>query len=630
MKKQKSHLNLESLEDRLTPSGMPWPSQNLTLSFVPDGTKNLSGQPSNLFNAMANVAATRVWEMEVLRAAQTWAAAANVNIGLVNDGGQALGATGLIQGDSRFGDIRVSAEPMGAAAQLSIGSGYNPISGTHSGDIEFNSSVAWNIGSGNDLYTAALHEIGNALGMTENDDPTSAMCRTYQGPRTGLSAGDVTAFQSLYGARSPDAYEGPSGNNSLAAAAVIKLPEIAGDITTAGDADYYRYTIPSYADKTVTLTVQNGGISLLAPRLSVYNASGALIATSAAGSALNANTSITLGSVKRGTVILIKVDSASAGAFGTGAYRLKVDSGAVSQRQIAAIDATLSGSISYINFGHSSSTISTAVALDQTVYQIDPRFDYAVNAKLSGADDTDFFSIVTPAAAPQALIFTATPGRGSQLRPELTVYDANGNVVDAQILSNEQGGYVVQVLNPVAGAKYYVSASPNAFAASINDAGTYMLGINYSNTPIVLQDLVEDTLSSTDTIDVVQMWSTEVQLYHFVLSADTGSEDSSVSVVMQLLDANGNLVLSLTCQDGNTVSADVQLTQGWYTLRFIGTSSTGAPIPTTSYSLLGMNLSDPLDPIPVPPTGTGTGTTTTVTITPPPLPPILPPILPPL
>jgi hypothetical protein len=130
------------------------------------------------------------------------------------------------------------------------------------------------------------------------------------------------------------------------------------------------------------------------------------------------------------------------------------------------------------------------------------------------------------------------------------------------------------------------------------------------------------------------MQSTEVQLYHFVLSVDTGGTASGIVVVMQLFDANANLVASLVCQDGNTVSADIQLKQGGYTARFIAVSQDGAVIPTTSYSLLGMKLSDNLDPIPLDPslvTTTTTDTTTTTTtdatlttITAPP--PVLPPL----
>jgi Matrixin len=636
MKEKKSQLTVEKLEDRIQPSttGLPWEYGNLTLSFAPDGTK-VDGYQSSLFQTLgSSQAASKAWEAQVLKAAQTWAAATNINIGLVADGGQALGVAGLAQGDARFGDIRVAAEPMGLTGPLGIGSPYNPVAGTRSGDIVFNSSLAWGIGSptANDVYTVALHEIGNALGLSENADPFSAMAQTYQGARTDLSQNDVTAIQALYGTPTPDAYQGATGNATFATAAVMKLPEIAADINTVNSAEYFRYTTPSYADRTITVTVQTAGISLITPRISVYTATGQLISTSSAPDAFSGKASITLNNVKRGTVLYFKVDSPASDVFGMGGYRLKVDSGSVSQKQIAAIDTALNGTtIQYTNFAHSTSTITTAASLDQVMYQIDPRFDYAINAKLGDASDVDFFSIVTPANAPQALIFTAAAGRGSKLSPELTVYDANGNEVDAQILSNDSTGYVVQVLNPVANARYYVAVSPDAFAASINDKGTYVLGVNYAATPIVLQTIVDDTLSANDTIDVASLQSSQVQLYHFVLSVDTGGAATDVVVVMELFDANNNLVLALACQDGNTVSANVQMNRGGYTVRFIGLSKSGAVIPDTAYSLLGVSLSAPLDPIPVNPTDPTLIPTQplippTVVVTTPVTPPILPPV----
>lgn len=636
MKKKKPQLTVEKLEDRIQPSttGLPWEYGNLTLSFVRDGT-NVDGYQSSLFQTLgSSPAASKAWEAQVLKAAQTWAGVTNLNIGLVADGGQALGVTGLAQGDSRFGDIRVAAEPMGAAAQLSIGSPYNPVAGTRSGDLVFNSSVPWGIGSqsANDVYTAALHELGNALGLSENDDPTSAMCRTYQGPRTGLSQSDVGAIQTLYGAPLPDAYQGTTGNATLGTAAVMKLPEIAASLSSTSTADYFRYTVPSYADRTVSVTVQTGGISAITPRLSIYSASGQLISSSSAADVFSGKATITLNNVKRGTVFFFKVDSPATDVFGLGGYRLKVDSGAVAQQQIAAIDAALnSTAIQYTNFRHTTSTISTAVSLDQVIYQINPRFDYAVNAKLNVASDVNFFSVVTPATAPQALIFTAAAGKGSLLSPELTVYDAQGNVVDAEILSNDSTGYVVQVRNPAANARYFVAVSPNAFAASINDTGTYVLGVNYAATPIILETIVDDTLSAANTVDVFSLQSSQVQLYHLVLAVDTGGAATGVDVVMQLFDASNNLVAALDCQDGNTVSMNVQMHQGGYAVRFIGRSKSGAVIPTTAYSLLGVSLTAPLDPIPVNPTDptlapTLTPPPPTVVVTNPVTPPILPPI----
>jgi len=638
MNEPKTRLTVEQLEDRIQPSstGLPWPSGNLTLSFVPDGT-NADGYQSSLFQTLGSQASTKAWETQVLKAAQTWASVTNLNIGLVADGGQALGVAGLAQGDSRFGDIRVAAEPLGLTGPLSLGSPYNPAAGTRSGDIVFNSSLTWSIGgqTGNDIYTAALHEIGNALGLSENSDPTSAMSQTYQGPRGGLSQNDITAIQALYGTPAPDAYQGTTGNATFATAAVMKLPEIAANINAANGAEYYRFTIPSYADRTVSVMVQTGGVSEFVPRLSVYTATGQLISTVSATDPFSGTATVTLNNVKRGTVFVFKVDSPASDVFGVGGYRLKVDSGKVSEKQIAGIDKALNGMVQYTNFAHSTSTITTAAALDQVIYQTDPRFDYAISAKLNDASDLDFFSVTTPATAPAALIFTATAGRGSQLSPDLTVYDASGNVVNAQILSNDSTGYVVQVLNPVANAKYYVAVSPDAFAASINDKGTYVLGVNYAATPIVLETIVNDTLSATDTMDVFSLQSSQVQMYHFVLSVDTGGAASGIGVVMQLFDANNNLVLQLACQDGNTVSADVQLQQGNYTVRFIGLSASGAVIPNTAYSLLGVSLTAPLDPLAVNPTDPTLNTT--LNPTPPPTPstvvvsdPVSAPVLPPV
>src|SRR5271169_5394865 len=98
-------LSVEHLEDRLTPAtwGIAWPNPgHLTVSFVPDGTQ-VSGYQSNLDQTLNAVAPTSVWEAEILRALQTWAANANIDIGVVADGGQALGTSGAVQGDPRFG-----------------------------------------------------------------------------------------------------------------------------------------------------------------------------------------------------------------------------------------------------------------------------------------------------------------------------------------------------------------------------------------------------------------------------------------------------------------------------------------------------------------------------------------------
>ena len=80
-------LSVEPLEDRLTPSfGTPWfDGSNLTLSFVPDGT-DISGKQSNLHALLNATTPEPQWQREILRAFQTWAAASNLNVGVVGDG----------------------------------------------------------------------------------------------------------------------------------------------------------------------------------------------------------------------------------------------------------------------------------------------------------------------------------------------------------------------------------------------------------------------------------------------------------------------------------------------------------------------------------------------------------------
>jgi hypothetical protein len=628
-KKNRARLTVEALEARnlLTAYyGLTWPNPgHLTLSFAPDGT-GVDGYQSALSRTLGSQLSTRTWQMAVLQAMQTWAVNTNINIGVVADGGQALGTPGPAQGDTRFGDIRVAAEPMGLAAPLATTAPYNPMAGTRSGDMVFNSSQAFNLGGQGayDLFTVALHEAGHDFGLPDQTtDPTCVMYSQYLGPRTGLSASDVALIQSLYGAPTPDQYQGTTGNGTFSTAAPMKLPDVAGDLTTPNQAEFFQFQVPSHANRTVTVKVQTSGLSLLTPRLSIYNANQQLIATSSVADPLSGDVAITLSNVKRGTVLYFKVQGARGDVFGMGGYRLKVDSGPVSEKQIAAIDGVLDGTnIQYVNFNHATATLSTANPLDQPVYQINPLFDYAAYARLNDAGDVNFYSVVTPATAPQALLFTVTAGQNSSLNPELTVYDASGNPVNAQILTNDAHSYVVQVLNPTANAAYYVAVSTDDFATTTSTLrGTYLLGVNYTNTPIVLETLVDDTLSATNTVDVYTLQSTEVQLYHFVMSVDTGGVATGVSVQLQITDQNNNTLLTLNCQDGETLSADLALNQGLYTARFVGLGLNGTLIPLTNYQLLGISLTDPLDPIAVDPT---TISSTPTTPTPPPPPPATP------
>ena len=112
--------------------GVPWADpSHLTVSFVPDGTM-VDGISSNLFGVVQPEAAA--WQAEILRAVQTWAQYANINVSVVGDSGDPLGVDGAVQGDARFGDIRIAARPLSGNV-LAITTPSGPLGGTRAGDI---------------------------------------------------------------------------------------------------------------------------------------------------------------------------------------------------------------------------------------------------------------------------------------------------------------------------------------------------------------------------------------------------------------------------------------------------------------------------------------------------------------
>src|SRR5581483_7167914 len=105
-------LGVELLESRDTPAtfGIPWPDgQHLTLSLAPNGTP-IGGTPADLGTLLQALGPSA--RLDVLRAFQSWVVQANLNVGLVADTGAAFGAGGAVQGDPRFGDIRVGGRPL--------------------------------------------------------------------------------------------------------------------------------------------------------------------------------------------------------------------------------------------------------------------------------------------------------------------------------------------------------------------------------------------------------------------------------------------------------------------------------------------------------------------------------------
>lgn len=291
-------------------------------------TGSLTSGPNSRSNANTAFGGLAGWQREILQAFQTWAAATNLNLGLVFDSGATFGTGGAFQGDSRFGDIRIGGTQLDRSA-LANAVVVSPGNGTWSGDVLFNTAQSFSTNGygwgGYDLYTVALHEAGHVFGLEHSDDPASVMSESYWGVRTGLSASDLAMVRSYYGgARRADSFDSAGANDTQATATALGARGnfvLTGDRTTSTDTDWYSFTASTSGALTVKL--KTSGISLLTARLSVVDASGKVVGSAVATDPTRGDLTINLSSATAGKYFL-KVDSAATDAFGIGRYQLSV------------------------------------------------------------------------------------------------------------------------------------------------------------------------------------------------------------------------------------------------------------------------------------------------------------------
>jgi fibronectin type 3 domain-containing protein len=314
---------LEPLEDRITPyvfSGCSWANTNISVSFVPDGTIDL-GYASDLFSLYNASYPTATWQLQFAKALQTWADASSLNFHFVTEQidpttgvGYPSGTSGPVQGDPRFGDIRLDAN----TGLPSLGQAWYPSnSGTIGGDITLNGTTADSLSL---LYSLLLHETGIALGLSE----TTTALSVLNSMGTNLYPDDIAGIQALYGAPPAD-----GSNNSLASATLLALSSgsatIGGDISSMTDVDYYQVTAPAGSNSLV-VSADARGLSLFDPKISVYDATGKLLGTASAATYGSVAT-VNLTGLVAGQSYFLQVAGATSDVFGMGAYKLTAQFG---------------------------------------------------------------------------------------------------------------------------------------------------------------------------------------------------------------------------------------------------------------------------------------------------------------
>jgi hypothetical protein len=618
----KRTLSVERLEDRAVPAtfGLPWadPSR-VSLSFAPD-TAAIAGRTSNLFASLNQDRSPNEWQLDILRAFYAWSSVSNIDIAVTPDSGAAFGTPGRLQGDPRFGDIRIGGNRMSSDV-LAVTSPPDPaLAGTMAGDVFLNTTYRYKDTPYN-LHTIMLHEAGHALGLDHSTNPNSPMYPRFNNPKTTLTGGDIQAIRTLYGPRQNDRFEGSSGNGSFGTASGIPVPTgytgttpllAFGDIKTAGDADIFWFdTVPNRDDddENITVRLQSAGVSLLGAKVTVYwleNGVPKEVANDKMDAAHYAGGTLSLtfdgnddddGSTRR---YFVRVESAADSPFRTGRYALSVNFDGVGTVPPANLQAVVLGpyrdstandlaallqnptaALVSADNGTNDTTATATPLTPSTTFNGSARFEMLASL---GSGDTDFYRVTAqPGSGVLTVNLWALAGQG--VSPRAALYDAAGNAVAAEVLVNHGGTFTLQATGLAAGA-YFVGVGGSG-------VGNYFLTADAGRVATDVREFASGELTAgqtrTDTLYVA-----EGQLFHLALSAN-GPAGSSVRMV--LTDSSGGVVMDLTALAGDTVSAPaVLLRPGAYTVRYTVTTPAGYG-GAVSFRVRGNRLSDPIDPI---------------------------------
>jgi hypothetical protein len=445
-----------------------------------------------------------------------------------------------------------------------------------------------------------LQEAGHAFGLPNSGDPSSVMYEYYQGVRGGLAEGDVAAVQSLYGGpRAADAHESWDAADPAAAADIappIDAPAgaalvVQGDLGGADDVDVYRFRTPAVLPTGgLSVVLAARGVSLVAPRLTVYNADQQVVGTAVAAGPAGADLVVTLTAAAADADYFVRVEAAGDAAFAAGGYRLRVVTD-------PAAATTVAGGAAVLDDAGTDDTADGAATLAASG---SGNAHYAATAVLRGAGDADFYRIHAAAYnSSKAHLYLTVRAADAGLLPRIRVYNDQMQSVSVQVLASGNGVYMVSARNVAAGRDYFVKVS--ADAGSAVPAGEYTFDADCRTAYVTYDATASGELSAFQSYQFYRMTVYESQVMRFTVSAqDWWGFFSMQGVRVTIYNEHHQEVFGLTARaNAGDVTDTALLTAGEYVICVVGGSMFGSTLMPLSYQLSRSTLTDPMGPLPV-------------------------------
>lgn len=618
-------LHCEALEARYALNGdgdFLQNAQSLTLSFAPDGT-----QVSDEVNALAVTLASKVpnWQAVIVRAFQTWAQNANINVGVVADGGQPLGIQGQSHFDSRFGDIRIAGVPLALDTYGEAIHETRTMVGTWSGDVVFNTSAPINTEA--DLFSVALHEAGHVLGLDHSADPLSPMFKHGIATTAGPTASDIFALQTAYGARRLDIYDAAQSNGTIQRATRIPHSEpvdgftgatplvVYGDLQNSADIDVYELPVlPGYSG-ALSFDLVTRGISELAGRLTVMDRDGHVLAQASTAALLGDKVTVSLMSLPVGKLYL-QVDAPTGGLFGSGAYAVVTRYDQLLTTPAAVIDQTVltgfhwqsrtddsegavdvsklltGGTVTLDNDQHQDDTTNTAVILREIIDTTVVR-KFQVVGTITDAADSDTYRLRSPSNPPtiRGLTVTIESLEDDGLIPVVTVQDKTGAVVPVQYVVNGNGQLTLRAAGMEENKDYFIQVG-----GAGGSKGNYSLIARYDDVALPRTSVAAGQLNAALPAISSTLFVARPQLFSFALSSAAGATPGGVVWATVLDEAHRNVAFLGSAIGQFRSAAAVLLEPGTYTIVVEARDAAGGLNPDVNFNFYADRVSDPVGP----------------------------------